>query len=121
MQESALRIKRETLARKIVEVAADKQATDIVLLDVRGMCSFADFFVVCSAAVSRQMSAIANEIESAMDKRKEKLVRRDGDADSGWILMDYGDIIVHIFDAAEREYYKLEKLWDKAVPLIRIE
>jgi ribosome-associated protein len=118
---SALKLKRETIARKIVEVASDKQASDIVLLDVREMCSFADYFVICSGAVTRQISAIANEIEHAMDKKKEKLMRRDGDVESGWILLDYGDIIVHIFGAAEREFYKLEKLWDKAVPLIRIE
>ena len=117
----ALKIKRETLARKIVEVASDKQAEDIVLLDVKELCSFADYFVICSGAVTRQISAIANEIEHSMDKRKEKLMRRDGDVESGWVLLDYGDIIVHIFGATEREFYKLEKLWGNAVPLVRIE
>ena len=72
-------------------------------------------------AVTRQISAIANEIEHAMDKKKEKLIRREGDVESGWILLDYGDIIVHIFGAAEREFYKLDKLWANAVPLVRIE
>jgi len=102
-------------------VASDKQAEDIVLLDVKELCSFADYFVICSGAVTRQISAIANEIEHAMDKKKEKLIRREGDVESGWILLDYGDIIVHIFGAAEREFYKLEKLWGNAVPLVRIE
>ena len=72
-------------------------------------------------AVSRQISAIANEIEHAMEKRKEKLIRREGDSESGWVLLDYGDIIVHVFGAAERKHYTLDKLWGNAVPLVRIE
>lgn len=102
-------------------MASDKQAEDIVLLNVKELCSFADYFVICSGAVTRQISAIANEIENAMEKRKEKLIRREGDSESGWVLLDYGDIIVHVFGAAERENYKLDKLWGNAVPLVRIE
>jgi ribosome-associated protein len=102
-------------------VASDKQAEDIVLLNVKELCSFADYFVICSGAVTRQISAIANEIENAMEKRKEKLIRREGDSESGWVLLDYGDIIVHVFGADERKRYTLDKLWGNAVPLVRIE
>ncbi len=102
-------------------MASDKQAEDIVLLNVKELCSFADYFVICSGAVTRQVSAIANDIEDAMDKRKEKLLHREGDSESGWILMDYGDIIVHVFGTAERKHYTLDKLWGNAVPLVRIE
>ena len=111
----------EKIARKIVEVASDKQASDIVLLDLRELCSFADYFVICSGAVTRQISAIADEIETALTKKGIKVNHREGDSESGWLLMDYGDIIVHVFGTAEREYYTLEKIWDKAVPLVRIE
>ena len=109
------------IARKIVEVASDKLAEDIVLLDVRELCSFADYFVICSGASQRQTSAIADEIDKALYKKGPKLQHKEGDVESGWLLMDYGDVIVHIFGAEEREFYKLDKLWDKAVPLVRIE
>ena len=102
-------------------MASDKQASDIVLLDVRDLCSFADYFVICSGAITRQISAIADEIETALAKKGAKVKRREGDSESGWLLMDYGDIIVHIFGTAEREHYKLEKLRAKAIPLVRVE
>jgi len=116
-----LALKGEQVARKIVEVASDKQAEDIVLLDVREMCSFADYFVICSGATQRQTSAIADEIDKTLHKKGPKLNHKEGDVESGWLLMDYGDVVVHIFGAEEREFYKLDKLWAQAVPLIRIE
>ena len=114
-------LKGEQVARKIVEVASDKLAEDIVLLDVRELCSFADYFVICSGASQRQTSAIADEIDKALHKKGPQLNHKEGDVESGWLLMDYGDVIVHIFGAEEREFYKLDKLWAQAVPLIRIE
>ena len=114
-------LKGEQIARKIVEVASDKLAEDIVLLDVRELCSFADYFVICSGASQRQTSAIADEIDKTLHKKGPKLNHKEGDVESGWLLMDYGDVIVHIFGAEEREFYKLDKLWAQAVPLIRIE
>jgi len=114
-------LKGEQIARKIVEVASDKLAEDIVLLDVRELCSFADYFVICSGSSQRQTSAIADEIDKALHKKGPKLQHKEGDVESGWLLMDYGDVIVHIFGAEEREFYKLDKLWAQAVPLIRIE
>lgn len=111
----------EKIARKIVEVASDKLAEDIVLLDVRELCSFADYFVICSGESQRQTSAIADEIDKALHKKGPKLLHKEGNVESGWLLMDYGDIIVHIFGAEERKFYKLDKLWEKAKPLVRIE
>jgi ribosome-associated protein len=109
------------LARKAVEVASDKQATDIILLDMRGLCTFADYFVICSGDTHRQIKAVYEEIDRALGKEGIALRRREGTVDSGWILMDFGDVIIHIFASAEREYYKLERLWSKAIPLIRIQ
>lgn len=102
-------------------MASDKQAEDIVLLDVRELCSFADYFVICSGASQRQTSAIAEEIDKTFHKKGPKLKHKEGDVESGWLLMDYGDVIVHIFGADERKYYKLDKLWSKAKSLVRIE
>ena len=102
-------------------MASDKLAEDIVLLDVRELCSFADYFVICSGESQRQTSAIADEIDKAFHKKGPKLKHKEGDVESGWLLLDYGDVIVHIFGADERKFYKLDKLWAKAVPLVRIE
>lgn len=114
-------LKGEQVARKVVEVASDKQAEDIVLLDVRELCSFADYFVICSGSSQRQTSAIADDIDKAFHKKGPKLVHKEGDVESGWLLMDYGDVVVHIFGADERKFYQLDKLWAKAKPLVRIE
>lgn len=109
------------LARKAIEAASDKQAMDIVMLDMKKICSFADYFVICSGDTRRQIEAICEEIEGVLDKAGVALQHREGAKDSGWILMDFGDIIIHIFAPAEREYYQLERLWSKATPLIRIQ
>jgi ribosome-associated protein len=104
-----------------VEVTGDKQAQDIVLLDARGICSFADYFVMCSAQSSRQIKAIHNEIMHSL-KREGILPRhREGTIDSGWLLLDYGEVIVHIFATIERDYYHLDELWSQASPVVRIQ
>jgi len=109
------------LARKAVEAASDKQAADIVLLDVRDVVSFADYFVMCSGQSSRQINAIYDEILHSL-KREGIIPRhREGTIDSGWLLLDYGDIIIHIFAPSEREYYQLDELWSQANPVIRIQ
>ncbi len=104
-----------------MEAASDKQAIDIVMLDMRGLCTFADYFVICSGDSNRQIEAIYDEIHRLLGREGVALRRREGTVDSGWILMDFGDIIIHIFAPTEREYYQLERLWSKATPLIRIE
>ena len=104
-----------------MEAASDKQAIDIVMLDMRGLCTFADYFVICSGDSERQIEAIYDGIHGLLKKEGVALRRREGTVDSGWILMDFGDIIIHIFAPTEREYYQLERLWSKATPLIRIE
>jgi ribosome-associated protein len=105
----------------VVEAAADKQATDIVLLDARGVCSFADYFVICSGDSARQISAIYDEIGHRLKQEGILPSHHEGTMDSGWLLLDFGSIIVHIFDQFEREYYKLDKLWRQAVPVLRIQ
>lgn len=109
------------MARKAVEAASEKQAIDILMLDMRAVCTFADYFVICSGDTRRQLEAIYEEIDKALGKEGIALRRREGTTDSGWLLMDFGDVVIHIFASPEREYYKLEKLWGKATPLIRIQ
>ena len=104
-----------------MEAASEKQATDIVMLDMRGVCTFADYFVICSGDTQRQIEAICVEIDDVMGREGRAPNSREGNSDSGWILMDFGDVIIHIFTETEREFYKLEKLWSEATPLVSIQ
>lgn len=108
------------IARKAVDAALSKQAADIVLLDLKAVCSFTDYFVLCSGDSERQMRAISDEIEQTLDQAGVSCHRREGTTDSGWVLLDFGDVIVHIFGPGEREFYQLEKLWSEATPRLRI-
>lgn len=114
-------LETEQLARKAVEAASEKQASDIVMLDMRGVCTFTDYFIICSGDTGRQIEAICEEIDQVMGREGIVPRHREGTADSGWMLTDFGDVIIHIFTETEREYYKLDKLWSKAIPLIRIQ
>jgi ribosome-associated protein len=104
-----------------VEIASDKQASNIVLLDVRDLCSFADYFVICAADSQRQVRTILEEIELSLKKEGVLPHHHEGALDSGWLLLDYGDVIVHIFSAEERDYYKLDELWHEAKAVLRIQ
>ena len=92
-----------------------------MLLDARGVCSFADYFVMCSAQSSRQIDAIYNEIMHSLKSEGLLPNHREGTVDSGWMLLDYGDVIIHIFAPAERDYYQLDELWIQARPVVRIQ
>jgi ribosome-associated protein len=109
------------VARKAIEVASDKQATDIVMLDTREVCAFSDYFVICSGESKRQIEAISDEVHRVLGKEGVRLQHREGNVGSGWILLDFGDVVIHVFAAPEREYYQLERLWSRATPLIRIQ
>ena len=107
-------------ARRIVEISSDKLASDITLLDMSGVSSLADYFVIVSGESARQLAAVSDEIERSLKKEGVSPLRREGAAVSGWMLLDYGDVIVHIFSSPERGYYKLDDLWSLAKPLVRI-
>ena len=109
------------VARKAVEAASDKQAGDIVLLDTQKVCSFADYFVICNGGTERQIRAIFEEVEHTLKKAGVSPIHHEGTIDSGWLLIDYGDVIVHIFATLEREYYELDKLWSQANLVLRIQ
>ena len=112
----------QALARQIVEVASDKQASDIVLLDIRPISLIADYFVVCSATSERQINAIVRDVaETLRNDLDVRPLRVEGEAKSGWVLLDYGDVIVHVFGAEQRGFYRLEELWSAAVPLVRMQ
>ena len=110
------------LARRIVDLASDKQASDIVLLDIRGISLIADYFVICTAGSQRQTAAILKDLgEKVLEDFRRKPLHTEGAADSGWVLLDYGDVIVHIFSPSQRTFYNLEQLWAAATPVVRLQ
>ena len=114
-------LKGEDIARLAAQVASEKQATDIVMLDVKEFCSFADYFVICTGDTKRHIEAIWQAIDEALKRNGVILHHSEGTSDSGWMLADFGSVIVHILTPAERDYYQLDKLWGKAIPVIRIQ
>ncbi len=108
------------MAHRVVELASDKKASDIVLLDVRGQTIMTDYFVICSGASDRQLSAIADGIEVGLKEDGDPPLSREGDASSHWLLIDFGGVIVHVMSKPEREFYQLEKLWSEAALLVHI-
>ena len=92
-----------------------------MLLDVREVCHFADYFVICAGESERQLAAIYDEIERKLKAEGVSPHRHEGTADSGWMLIDYGDVIVHIFSAAQREYYQLEEMWRDGKIVLRLQ
>jgi ribosome-associated protein len=104
-----------------VEIANDKQARNIVLLDVRDLCSFADYFVFCTGDSQPQVRTILEDIELSLKKEGVLPHHSEGALDSGWLLLDYGDVIIHIFSTEERDYYQLDELWREAKPVLRIQ
>jgi ribosome-associated protein len=106
---------------QLCAAAADsKKGFDLLILDLRKLTYIADYFVICSATNTTQVSAISDWIGQAMAKEGMRPSHVEGQADANWVLMDYGDVIVHIFDEQTREYYALEKLWGDA-PRVPVE
>lgn len=91
------------------------------MLDTRGVCSFADYFVICTGESERQLKTILEEVEHILKKEGILPHHREGTLDSGWLLIDFGDVIVHIFAPPEREYYQLDELWSEATSVVRIQ
>jgi ribosome-associated protein len=114
-------LKSIEVARLAVEAASDKQADNIVMLDTKQVCSFADYFVICSGDSPRQIEAIRQEIREKLKHDDIIPFHIEGGADSGWILLDLGDVVVHIFSPSQRDYYRLDDLWQEATPVIRIQ
>jgi ribosome-associated protein len=105
------------LVREAAEAAADKLATDIVAFDVSEQLVITDAFLLCSAANDRQVRAVVDEIEDRLRVLGAKPVRREGERDGRWVLLDYADIVVHVQHSEERAFYALERLW-RDCPLI---
>ena|SRR2546421_8910905 len=100
--------------RGALHAAAEKKAIDLTVLDLRGVVTFTDFFVIATGANKRQMQAITDEIVEQLKRRGTPAARVEGYQTAEWILIDYGDFIVHVFDEKARRFYDLEYLWREA-------
>ena len=100
--------------RWALQAAAEKKAIDLTVLDLRGIASFTDFFVIATGANKRQVQAISDEVVEQLKRRGTRSARVEGYQTAEWILIDYGDFIVHVFDEKARRFYDLERLWRDA-------
>ena len=109
----------EALARAAAGFAYDKKAENIVILDVRGLSTITDFLVICEGGSMPQLRSIQNEISDRMrEDHKVRAYACHGTADSGWLLLDFGDVIIHIFHGEKRSYYAIDDLWNDAPRLL---
>jgi ribosome-associated protein len=109
------------LAHHIVEVASDKKASNIVLLNVRELTTIADYFVICSGQSERQVQAVAEAILETGESDGRQPIGVEGLSAARWVLVDFGDVIAHVFTPEEREYYKLERLWGDAPIVVHVQ
>ena len=108
------------LAHRIVDVASDKKAADIVLLRTAEITTMADYFVIASGRSERQVQALSTAIVDELRDEGIKPLGVEGMSSARWVLLDYGSVIVHLFAPEEREYYGLEKLWSSATQVVRL-
>ncbi len=122
-RKAAAAIERSSLdiARRIVELAEDKKAIDIVLLDLAGLTTMADHFVICSGGSERQLDAIAGGVIDGLRAEGIRPIGREGTPASHWVLVDFGIVIVHVFTPPERDFYQLEKHWSEAKTILRVQ
>lgn len=109
------------LARHIVDVIADKKGEDVLLLDIRDVSILADYFVIGNATSERQAKAIVEGLKQEMKKTFDVVpLHIEGESSTGWVLMDYGSIVVHLFAPEARAYYDLERLWQNGRVVVRM-
>ncbi len=109
------------MARLIVDIVSDKKGEDILLLDTRPVSFISDYFVIATAGSDRQLKAIADDIQKQLKKHRILPLGVEGTADSGWVLLDYGSVIAHLFSPGMRDYYRLEMLWEHAPVVVRMQ
>jgi len=108
-------------ARRIVDLLEEKKGEDILLLDLIGKCSFTDYFVICTGASERTLRALSDEVHQQLKQGELGMVGKvEGEAESGWILVDYGSVVLHLFTDEVRRYYSLESLWEDGKVLVHL-
>lgn len=110
----------EAVVRVAAHAAQEKKAIDLAVLDLQGLSTIADFFLVCSARSAPQADTIADAVRGALRAEGVRPRHNEGSAQSGWLLLDYGDVVVHVFLEETRGFYALDRLWGDA-PLVSME
>ncbi|WBL34890.1 ribosome silencing factor [Tepidiforma flava] len=113
------RLSPETLAQRAVDVLSEHKALDIALIDISRTATFTNYFVIATAQSPLQFDALVEYLERDLGPQGIPLRHREGSPESGWVLLDFGDIIVHLFTADQRAYYRLEELWGRTSPVVR--
>ncbi len=114
------RLTAEHKAQRAARAAIDKKAIDLVVLDVQGLSSVADYFLVCSGRSTPHVKTISDAIRDELKEEGSRPLHAEGQAESGWLLLDYGDVLMHVFLEDTRAYYALERLWGDA-PLLPVD
>lgn len=108
------------MARGIVNALEDHKGEDILLLDIMDVASFADYFILCNGTSERMLNALAEAVQVTAKQQFGTLSQVEGQPIDGWLVVDLGDVVVHLFTPEQREYYDLEKLWDQGKVLVRL-
>ena len=108
------------IARFVVDILDEKKGEDILLLDVKNIASFADYFVICSGTSDRMLDALAKYIHDEVKTKYHISSKPEGHSQNGWVLLDLGDVIVHFFSPEQRNYYRLEELWNQGKVLVKL-
>ncbi len=115
------KLKASEYARLAVDIASDGLASDIVMLDIGSVSDFADYFVILTAGSRRQLRALAEDVEHGLERSGATLHHREGTHESGWMLLDFGDVIIHLFGPEERDFYGIDQLWTRGTEIVRIQ
>ncbi len=109
------------LAHKIVDILEEKKGEDILLLDLKGVAEFCDYFVICTGTSDRMLEALSDDLVRSIRKSHQIKGQAEGNGRDGWVLIDYGDVVVHLFSPDQRDYYALEELWAGGKALVHIQ
>lgn len=109
------------MARDIIDALEDKKGEDIVLMDIKEIASFTDYFVICTGTSDRMLDALANSAIDEVRKKYKRKAKKQGLSRDGWVVVDFGDIVLHLLSPDQRDYYQLEELWEDGKVLLRLQ
>lgn len=109
------------MAHAVIDVLEDKKAEKLVLLDIQNITSFTDYFIICNGTSDRMLQALADGIREFVKSEYGMIVSIEGEARDGWLVVDLGDIVIHLFSPDQRDYYKLEQLWERGKRLLSLQ
>jgi ribosome-associated protein len=109
------------LARSVIETLEDKKGEDILLMDIENIASFTDYFVICNGTSDRMLQSLGDAVLQTAKAKFGIIASLEGEPVDGWMVVDLGDVVVHLFSPDQRDYYDLEKLWDRGKVLVRLQ